>query len=113
MIVRFQADADFNQLILLGCIRREPTIDFRTAVAAGLTGRHDDDVLDLSARDGRVLVTHDQKTMPGHFAKFIVSHTSAGVLIVPQHVPIATVVDDLLLIWLASEAEEWINRIRF
>jgi glutamine synthetase len=31
MKVRFQADADLNQVILLGTIRREPTIDFQTA----------------------------------------------------------------------------------
>jgi hypothetical protein len=28
---RFLADADFNQKIVLGLLRREPTIDFQTA----------------------------------------------------------------------------------
>lgn len=113
MTVRFQADADFNQIILLSTIRREPTIDFQTAVAAGLQGLSDEQVLALAAREGRILVTHDQKTMPRHFANLITSQTSPGVLIVPQHVPYATVVDDFVLIWLASEAEEWVNRICF
>jgi hypothetical protein len=33
--------------------------------------------------------------------------------VVPQHLTIAAVTEDLLLIWFASEAEEWINRISF
>jgi len=35
MKIRFQADADPNQIILLATIRREPSIDFQTAQAAG------------------------------------------------------------------------------
>jgi hypothetical protein len=67
--------------------------------------------LEGSAADERVLVTHDQKTMPRHFAEFIKNHESSGVIIVPQHLPIHIVTEELLLIWSASEAQEWINRI--
>jgi hypothetical protein len=35
MKVRFQADADLNQIILLATIRREPAIDFQTAMTGG------------------------------------------------------------------------------
>jgi hypothetical protein len=49
--------------------------------------------------------------MPRHFAAFISAQTSAGVLLVPQSLPRRQVVEDLLLIWGAMEAEEWINRI--
>ena len=63
MRVRFQADADLNNIILLGTIRREPAIDFKSAVAAGLGGLNDKEVLETSAREGRILVTHDRKTM--------------------------------------------------
>ena len=113
MTVRFQADADLNQVILLANIRREPAVDFQTAMAAGLTGLNDAEVLARAARDGRVLVTHDQKTMPRHFANFLATQSSPGVLIIPQHLQVAAVVDDLLLIWLASAAQEWVNTIRF
>jgi hypothetical protein len=33
MKVRFQADADLSQIILLATIRREPVIDFQTATS--------------------------------------------------------------------------------
>ena len=112
MKVRFQADADLNQIILRAILRREPTIDFQTAQAAKLSGLGDEDVLALAAKAGRLLVTHDRKTIPHHFAEFITFQTSPGVLIVPQKLRVATAVEDLILIWEESEAGEWINRIR-
>ena len=111
MSVRFQVDADLNHIIVQATRRREPSIDFQTARAAGLAGVHDQEVLALAARAGRVLVTHDRKTMPKHFATFI-SHTpSSGVIVIPQKLLVHAVVEDLLLIWTASEAEDWINRM--
>ncbi|MGK7889230.1 MAG: hypothetical protein AB4042_07840, partial [Leptolyngbyaceae cyanobacterium] len=38
MTVCYQADADFNQVIVTGLLRREPAIDFQTAHAADLRG---------------------------------------------------------------------------
>jgi len=113
MKIRFQADADLNQLILLATVRREPEIDFQTAIAASLTHLSDREVLAIAARQGRMLVTHDQKTMPRHFAEFITMETSPGLLVVPQHLSVAAAVEDLLLIWFATEADEWVNRICF
>jgi hypothetical protein len=49
--------------------------------------------------------------MPKHFSEFIVNQSSAGVLIVPQTLPVLQVVEDLSLIWAATESAEWINRI--
>jgi hypothetical protein len=43
--------------------------------------------------------------MSRHFFAFIATATSAGALIVPQHLPVAAAVDDLLLIWHTTEAE--------
>jgi Domain of unknown function (DUF5615) len=76
MSVRFQADADFNHIIVKAMLRREPSMDFQTAHAAGLVGVPDPEVLALAAHAGRVLVTHDRQTMPTHFAAFI-GHTNA------------------------------------
>src|SRR5262249_17828861 len=66
-------------------------------------------VLARAADEGRVLVTHDLQTMPRHFAEFITARQSAGLLLIPQRLPSAAAVDDLLLIWSTMEAEEWIN----
>ena len=113
MTIRFQADADFNQTILLAAIRREPSLDFQTASAGGLIGLSDPDVLAKAARQARLVVSHDQRTMPRHFAEFVTKHSSSGLLIVRQSLPIGTVVEDLLLIHSATDAKEWINRLGF
>lgn len=109
--VRFQADADLKQAIVIGTIRRDPNIDFQSAYEAGLEGKLDPEVLAIAAHDGRVLVTHDRKTMPTEFGDFIVTQTSAGVLILSQKLPIADAIEALILVWEASTAEEWINQI--
>ena len=82
--IRFQADADLRQAIVTGAIRREPNLDFRSANEAELERIKDPEVLALAARGGRVLVTHDRKTMPTEFGQFITSQTSSGVLILSQ-----------------------------
>ncbi len=112
MRVRFQADADLNQIIVKAILRREPSIDFQTALAANLVGLDDKEVLGLAAKAGRVLVTHDRKTMPKHFAEFITNETSSGVIVIPQKLAVRSAVDDLLLIWAATEAEDWTNKIQ-
>jgi len=109
--IRFQADADLRQAIVTGSLRRQPKLDFRSVHEARFEGIEDADVLAIAARDGRVLVTHDRKTMPTEFGQFITSQTSAGVLILSQNLPIAEAIYAIILVWKASTAEEWINQI--
>jgi hypothetical protein len=80
-------------------------------MAADLTGMKDPQVLKSCASAGRVLVTHDARTMPHHFAEFIIQEESPGVFIVPQSMPVAAAADELILIWAASDISEWTNRI--
>jgi hypothetical protein len=49
--------------------------------------------------------------MPGHFARFSASTQSPGVVLLREAIPISTAIEDLILIWNASEAEEWIGRL--
>jgi len=81
--IKLQADADFNQIILNATIRSEPLLDFQSAGTAGIHGLGDPEVLALAAKWERLLITHDQTTMPTHFANFISTAQSSGVLIVP------------------------------
>lgn len=111
MTVRFQADADLNAEIVAGVLRREPSIDFQTADEANLRQVPDPEVLTLAAQEGRILVTHDRRTMPRHFADFILHHSSPGVLIIAQTVSVRVAIEELLLVWAASESAEWRNLI--
>jgi hypothetical protein len=109
---RFQ-DADFNHKVILGIRRREPAVDFRDAHVGGIVGAPDTEVLGKAAESGRILISHDRRTMTAHFAHFIESRSSPGLVIVPQHFDLGVIIDDLLLIWVASEAEEWLDKIAY
>jgi hypothetical protein len=110
---RFQADENLNVKIIAGVLRREPSLDFRTAKAADTLGLKDREALAAAARDGRVLVFHDRETMPARFADFIAQSISAGLLIVSQNVEIGETIEQILLVWAASEAHKWSNRIGY
>ena len=57
---RFQADNDLRNAIRLGVLRREPSIDFTDARHLNLDGVGEPTVLDMCAREDRILVTHDE-----------------------------------------------------
>jgi hypothetical protein len=109
---RFQADNDLRSSIRTGVLRREPSIDFQSALAARLDGIPDPEVLRLAMVQNRILISHDENSMPGHFSDFLKGgNRSPGVLIVPQGAPVGRVIESILLIWIASEADEWVDRI--
>ena len=110
---RFQADENLNAKIITGILRREPAVDFQTAKAVNLFGLPDPQVLTIAAQDNRILVSHDRETMPAHFSRFIERSTSAGLLIVSHQLDIREAIEQILLVWAASEAEEWINRVGY
>jgi hypothetical protein len=86
-------------------------VDFQTATEGGLRGLRDAEVLSLAAQVERILVSHDRKTMPRHLAEFIQTSVSPGVIIVSQKLGLLSAIDDLLLIWAASDSSEWLNLI--
>ena len=112
MKVRYQADNDLKKAIVQGVWRREPAVDFRSAQSAGLDSVRDPDVLQRAAVEGRILISHDVSTMPPSFEQFIGSgNRSPGLFLVPQGAGAGGVIESLLLVWLASEASEWENRL--
>jgi hypothetical protein len=111
MRLRFQADADLDGRVLRGLKRVAPEIDIRTATEGGLEGLSDPEVLRLAAEIGRVLISQDRRTMPGHFRRFVLSTTSPGVILLREGMSIAAAIEELLLIWSASEPEDWLNRL--
>lgn len=108
---QFQADADLNEDIVQGVLRREPKVDFRTATPGRLRGLSDLEVLTIAAEEGRILVSHDRKTMPRTFAQFIQVKTSPGLFLISQKTDLLIAIESLLLAWGASDHEEWTNRI--
>ena len=113
MRVRFLADANFNQKIVAGLLLREPLLDFALPQETIPERMGDPDVLDLAHSSGRILVSHDVTTMPRWFDHCLDKRGSAGLILVPERLPIRDAIEDLLLIWHLTEAEEWKNRLEW
>ena len=113
MRIRFQADANIVPAVGRGLRRREPAVDYRFALGLIPDGMPDPDVLNLAAADGRVLVTNDLRTMQIHFAGFIATRDSPGLLLVPAWISIRETIEGLLICWLSWTAEEMRNQVRW
>ena len=84
-----------------------------SAHEGGVIGLPDPDVIGGAAESGRILVSHDRKTMPGHFARFRETRSSPGIIIVSQNLDIGATIEDLLLIWATTDSKEWLNHLGF
>jgi Domain of unknown function (DUF5615) len=105
--IRFQADNDLKFAIVKAVRRREPAIDFASAQESGLDGIGDSDLLDRAAGDGRVLVSHDLRTMLDHFRSHLAAgKTSPGLLVVSQGESIGEVVEALVVLWAVTDPGE-------
>lgn len=115
MNLRFLADEDVDADILEGLRSREPAIDILDVKTAGLRGTTDPALLELAAAQGRILITHDRRTMTRHFRKRVDAGKHVpGLFILPQRQSaIGEIFESLLLVWTASQAEEWRNQIAF
>lgn len=111
MKLKFLSDADFRRSIVDGLSRVDPRIDIQSSDESGLRGAPDSKVLSVAADTGRVLLTHDRRTMPHYFARFILSRDSAGVIIVAQNVGIRVAIEEIYLIWAVEDSTAWRNRI--
>jgi len=91
----------------LGVQRRAANIDVARVQDVGLRTADDPAVLQWAADEGRVLMTHDIKTIPD-FAHERVSAglPMPGVLIVRSVLPIAVVIDELVIIEAASDPDD-------
>ena len=113
MKIRFQADNDFNGRIIRAVLRLDSSIEFQAASALGLHGQPDEQVIALASAEGRILVSHDRKTMPFHFGNFISKQDSPGLFVVSQKLSIGDAAQWLYTFWATSEAEEHINLVTY
>ncbi len=110
---RFLAGENFNLDIMVGLRRAQPAIDILTAPQAGILHWPDPDVLVWAAAHDRILLSHDNRTMPDHFYRFLAQldadGRSPGVMLLPQSLAIGPSIAIILEIWELSEHDEWTN----
>jgi len=61
--MKLAADENFDNRILRGLLRRQPDLDVIRIQDTVVAGADDPAVLAWAAREGRILLTHDERTI--------------------------------------------------
>lgn len=106
-MLRLAADENLHHPIISGLRRRLPEVDIVRVVDVGLGSRPDEEVLEWSAEQERVLVTHDVSTVPPiAWQRVEAGQPMPGVVMVPDLQPRGRMIEDLVLLVQVFEAEE-------
>jgi hypothetical protein len=101
------ADENFNNDILRGLSRRDPSLDIIRIQDVGLTHAPDPDVLEWAAQENRVLLTHDRNTITKFaYQRVMAGKSMPGVIEVDRAVPMKVAIEDILLLAVLSESGE-------
>jgi len=113
-MLRLAADDNFNNDIVRGILRRNPTIDIVRIQDVGLSGADDPSILDWPAKVGRVLLTHDVTTMTRYaYERIDAGQSMPGIFEVSRQVPIGLAIEEILLVAECSMDREWEGQVRY
>ncbi len=111
---RFLADQDFNEHILQGVERREVLAECVRVRDVGLDARSDTEILAYAATQGFIVLSHDVNTMTAAaYARVAAGEPMGGLLLAHQRDAVGPIIEDLVIITVASEAEDWANQVRY
>ena len=113
-MLRLLIDENFNHLILRGVKSRLPELDFVLVRQIGLAGFKDPVLLKWAGQNDRTMLTQDIKTMRS-YAEQLMMHNEpmAGVILVPQNMPIGRAIEELELVIACHSQEEFRDRIEY
>jgi hypothetical protein len=113
-MLRLAADENFNHNIVRGLLRRKPNLDLVCIQDLRLSGADDPTVLEWSAKEGRVLLTHDVSTITRYaYERVQAGKPMPGVFEVSRSVPIGQAIEDILLLSECSLENEWEGQIYY
>jgi hypothetical protein len=107
-MLKFLADENFNGQIVRGLLRRVPELDLIRVQDLEIAGADDPAVLAWAAKAGRVLLTHDVRTIPPPMnARIVQGLSMPGVIFVRQTASVAQAINDLVYVASCSHDGEW------
>jgi hypothetical protein len=111
---RYLADQDLNDHIITGLLRREPAVEIARVRDIGLADRGDADILEYASQRQMLVVSHDVNTMANAAVERVrQALPMSGLILIQQSMPVSSAVEQLVLIWSASEQAEWNQWIVF
>ena len=87
-MLKLAADENFNNDVVRGLLRRRPDLDIVCIHDTEITGSDDASVLEWTAQNHRILLTHDVSTMTAHaYQRARDGKSMPGVFEVGRNVP--------------------------
>jgi hypothetical protein len=113
--VKWLADENFDNDILRGLRRRAAEFDvLRVQDIAEIAGEPDPVILAWATARGRALSTHDLSTMIGAMHEQLRLYGAcAPILLVPESLPTAVVIEDVLLLNEFAIDQDWLAGILY
>ena len=107
--MKWLADENFRNAVVRGLLRRSSGFDIVRAQDIGQVSGEDDLVMfDWATREGRVVLTHDLSTMiPAMNRQTRNASRCAPIVLVPDSLPIASVIEEILLLDECSIDSDW------
>ncbi|MEE4358007.1 MAG: DUF5615 family PIN-like protein [Desulfococcaceae bacterium] len=113
-MLSFLFDENFNNNILRGLIRKNPTIDIVRVQDTEFSGADDPTVLEWAARENRILLTHDVTTITKYAYDRIASGKAMpGVFAAATNCQLSSIIEDILLLAETSTDGEWEGQILY
>lgn len=111
-MLRLLADENFNGIVFRELHRQMPGLDLVRAQDVGLEDVADPVILDWAATEGRILLTHDKKTIPRHVYERVKQGLPvAGVMELLAPYTVAQAVEDILIVATSLQPAEVRNQI--
>ena len=113
-MLKLLADENFDNTIVRGLHRRNPTLDAVRVQDVGLIGKDDPTILDWAAQEGRILLTHDVATITRYaYDRVREGQSMPGVIEVSTDAPIGQVIEDLLVLVECSQEGELEGQVQY
>lgn len=113
---RFLLDEHVPHAIQSQLLRLDPEIDV-LAVGQPLApqkGTSDPDILTWIEETGYILVTPNRRTIPEQVrAHYAAGHRIPGILLLRRGVSLGQVIEQLYLLWAASDAQEYMDKLLY
>ena len=110
--MRWLADENFPYAIVRGLRRRNPAFDIIRTQDAGLVGSEDPVLLAWAAEQGRMILTHDIRTMPAYaYARIRQGLPMPGVVQVSRALTLRPIIEQILLMDECGEPGEWEGQV--
>lgn len=113
-MLRLVSDENFRGAVVRGLRLRAPGVDLVRVQDVGLLSAEDPAILAWAADQGRILLTHDRKTVPDFaYARLAAGLLMPGVFVVRRSLTVRQSIEELEIIVSGSTVDEWDGRVIF